>query len=59
MIEFQKFLFPVELIAIIILALVLLRIRSTLPDLFFPATNVNVYLPPEAEEVGSKKLAKP
>ena len=50
--------FPVELIIIFILAIGLLRLKSKVPDLFFPATNVSVYLPPKAEDIAQKKSAK-
>lgn len=45
----------VELVSIFIMALVLMKLKSKFPNIFFPPTNVNVYLPPVAEDNAAKK----
>jgi hypothetical protein len=55
----QKYIFAIELILLVVIAVCFMALKSKLPDIFFPPANVTVYLPPQQEDLVLKKQGKP
>jgi hypothetical protein len=50
--------FPIELGLFCVFSFFLMRLKNRYPNIFFPPSNINVYLPPNEEDIKDLKKDK-